>query len=248
MSSSKENIVRNLVNLGFSDEYICKNYSLTNQINIDELFSIKQNIFKTSYSADNICLLKNDQNNERKREIQEYEDLYEDVSFNVNLNYNYQEDVIDSNKEINMNIKSNSNSELILKEDLVDLDSKYITNNFDENQIKSIRKLQLLTNRISSEVKKENLNDGNIDEKEKYVLKKYKSNLKKKKWDLYVRNSNLINFNNEYKFYHQCNFPSCKRTFSTSGWLKKHLDEHLENEVYKDPLNEQFRQLNINIY
>lgn len=253
MASIQDSIQRKLVNLGFSDEFIHKSFPNLNESSSD-LSEIKKNAFKTSHSADNIYLEKDNEVRKRSREIREYEDIYNDISFNVNE--------IDSNYELQFKSIFNLNTNLELNEEkdntlnqIIAKESKFIETNFDSEQQKYIQKLQKLVN---SNVLNDNkftkvsssqalLNDKKHDD-EKFAIKKYNSRLKTKKWDIYVRNSNLINFNNEFKFYHQCNFPTCKRTFSTSGWLKKHLEEHLENEIYKDPLNEQFKQFNINIY
>ena len=33
---------------------------------------------------------------------------------------------------------------------------------------------------------------------------------------------------NKYRIFHRCNFPNCNRTFSSSGWLRAHFDEHFK--------------------
>ena len=44
---------------------------------------------------------------------------------------------------------------------------------------------------------------------------------------------------NKYKIKHTCCYPKCKRTFTASGWLKAHLDEHFK-ELCKCDFNVQF--------
>ncbi len=248
MASIQDSIQRRLVNLGFSDEFIHKSFPKSNESSSD-LSEIKKNAFKTSYSADNIYLEKDNEFNKRSREIREYEDIYNDVSFNINeidSNYEFQYKSIFN---LNTNLELNEEKDTSINQNFLK-EYKFIKSTFDPEQQKYIQKLQKLVNGnvlTGNKFTEVSSNDKNQND-EKYAIKKYNSRLKTKKWDIYVRNSNLINFNNEFKFYHQCNFPTCKRTFSTSGWLKKHLEEHLENEIYKDPLNEQFKQFNINIY
>ena len=62
----------------------------------------------------------------------------------------------------------------------------------------------------------------------KYVVKAYKSKLKKKYRHLYEINSIELENKNKFKFYHKCCYPGCNRTFSSSGWLKAHLKNHLK--------------------
>ena len=47
---------------------------------------------------------------------------------------------------------------------------------------------------------------------------------------------------NKYKIIHSCCYPKCKRTFTSSGWFKAHLDEHLK-ELCKCDFNVQFNNL-----
>ena len=73
--------------------------------------------------------------------------------------------------------------------------------------------------------------DKNNSEKIKnnnYLIKAYKSKLKKKYSKLYELNSINLEEKNKYKLFHKCCYPGCERTFSSSGWLKAHLDQHLK--------------------
>lgn len=71
------------------------------------------------------------------------------------------------------------------------------------------------------------------------IIKAYRSKLKSKNWNTYLKNSFETNIKNKFKFYHKCNFPGCNRTFSSSGWLKTHLEEHME-EIKNDEFNIEF--------
>ena len=61
-----------------------------------------------------------------------------------------------------------------------------------------------------------------------YIIKAYKSKLKKKYENLYEKNSIDLENKNKSKLYHKCCYPGCNRTFSSSGWLKSHLQFHLK--------------------
>jgi hypothetical protein len=99
-----------------------------------------------------------------------------------------------------------------------------------EAYISSILKLENLTSNINSEI----IDSGKI-------IKAYKSKLKSKNWNSYLINSRLTEMKNKYKFYHKCNFPSCNRTFSSSGWLKTHIEEHMM-EIHSDEFNKDFEK------
>ena len=74
-------------------------------------------------------------------------------------------------------------------------------------------------------------NKNNIDtinQNNDYMVKAYKSKLKKKFRNLYEFNSVLLENRNKYKLYHKCCYPGCNRTFSSSGWLRAHLKYHLK--------------------
>ena len=81
--------------------------------------------------------------------------------------------------------------------------------------------------------------------------------LKKKYSKLYEINSIELKEKNKYKIYHKCCYPGCSRTFSSSGWLKAHLKDHLKqihNSKYcklfeKFILNEKIKSIkNNNFY
>ena len=94
-------------------------------------------------------------------------------------------------------------------------------------------------------------------QKNKYIINAYKSKLKKKYSKLYEINSIELKEKNKYKIYHKCCYPGCSRTFSSSGWLKAHLKDHLKqihNSKYcklfeKFILNEKIKSIkNNNFY
>ena len=61
-----------------------------------------------------------------------------------------------------------------------------------------------------------------------FLINAYKSKHKKKYSKLYEINSIILEEKNKNKLYHKCCYPGCNRTFSSSGWLKAHLKEHLK--------------------
>ena len=64
---------------------------------------------------------------------------------------------------------------------------------------------------------------------EKQVIKAYMSKHKSKFYRIYQNNSVETVQSNKYKMFHKCNYPNCGRTFSSSGWLRAHFDEHLKD-------------------
>lgn len=60
------------------------------------------------------------------------------------------------------------------------------------------------------------------------VIKAYRSKLKTKFYKIYEENSINYQENVKYKLFHKCSFPHCGRTFSSSGWLRAHFNEHLK--------------------
>jgi hypothetical protein len=72
----------------------------------------------------------------------------------------------------------------------------------------------------------EEMNQSN--EKRK-VIKAYKSKLKSKFYRIYESNSKDYLEKVKYKLFHKCCFPNCGRTFSSSGWLKAHFEEHIKD-------------------
>ena len=75
---------------------------------------------------------------------------------------------------------------------------------------------------------KNNKKNSEIIKNNNYLIKAYKSKLKKKYNKLYEKNSINLEEKNKFKLFHKCCYPGCNRTFSSSGWLKAHLDKHLK--------------------
>ncbi len=63
------------------------------------------------------------------------------------------------------------------------------------------------------------------------IIKAYRSKHKSKNLRLYEINSINAKEKNKHKLFHKCVYPGCNRTFSSSGWLKAHFKEHL-NQVH----------------
>ena len=80
--------------------------------------------------------------------------------------------------------------------------------------------LDKINKKSCEKIKKNNNNN--------YLIKAYRSKLKKKYSRLYEINSINLEEKNKFKLFHKCCYPGCNRTFSSSGWLKAHLDKHLK--------------------
>ena len=91
----------------------------------------------------------------------------------------------------------------------------------------SINNFSSYTTIPSQDCLSKNLFDINF-QKGVYAVKAYKSKHKKKYSKLYEANSVILEEKNRYKLYHRCCYPCCNRTFSSSGWLKAHLKDHLK--------------------
>ena len=67
---------------------------------------------------------------------------------------------------------------------------------------------------------------------------------------LYEINSINLQEKNKFKLFHKCCYPGCTRTFSSSGWLRSHLNKHLKQlhnskycKLFKNYLlNEQYEE------
>ena len=97
------------------------------------------------------------------------------------------------------------------------------------NSNKSLCDFSAFTTIPSQEcLEKKNKNNSEIIKNNNYLIKAYKSKLKKKYSKLYEINSINLEEKNKFKLFHKCCYPGCERTFSSSGWLKAHLDKHLK--------------------
>ncbi len=116
-----------------------------------------------------------------------------------------------------------------------------------DHQEKEISNLNLFKNCAESQMKKLNLIVSDIQEnKEEIVMvKAYKSKLKSKFYQIYKNNSKEYDEKIKYKLFHKCNYPSCGRTFASSGWLRSHFQEHLE-QFKKNKFNIMFENFIVN--
>ena len=72
----------------------------------------------------------------------------------------------------------------------------------------------------------QNINNGYINSNS--LINSYKSKNDSKFFQIHDINSKKIQGKFKYKLFHKWCFPGCNRTFSSSGWLKAHLKEHLK--------------------
>ena len=146
-------------------------------------------------------------NNENKF-INKYED---DNNNNNNIN-NFNSFKLNLNEIIGNNNINNSNN--------INTNNICINNNFDNNLFNNNNNIN---NNFFNIIDNNNNNNNN-----KNIIKAYKSKHKIKYSKIYEKNSELNKQQNKYKMFHKCNFPNCGRTFSSSGWLKSHFNEHLK--------------------
>ena len=109
-----------------------------------------------------------------------------------------------------------------------------IFSNFSQNQIMNLNKI---------------IEEMNKSYENRKVIKAYKSKLKSKFFKIYEINSKDYLEKVKYKLFHKCCFPNCGRTFSSSGWLRAHFEEH-KNELKNNTFNilfEKFIRNNKNI-
>ena len=73
------------------------------------------------------------------------------------------------------------------------------------------------------------------------IINSYKSKNDSKFYKIDDVNSIKIQGKFKYKLFHKCCFPGCNRTFSSSGWLKAHLKEHLK-QIENNWFNKAFKK------
>ena len=103
----------------------------------------------------------------------------------------------------------------------------YRCNNSSNNSLYDISAFTTMPSQECLE-KSNKKNCEKIKKNNNYLFKAYKSKLKKKYSKLYEKNSINLQERNKFKLFHKCCYPGCTRTFSSSGWLKSHLNEHLK--------------------
>lgn len=254
-----------LLNLGFNERFLNLNLQdsyiresedllytkpLQNNKNVDKndktnniVKFIKKDRFRKVYSGDNIHSLDHDHCESllKKRTPNEYEDLYKETE-DDHANHKLIEPALLHIAPIKSNLivheDTNLSDDFDYTEDINRCNSrkesrdlskamKYLPD-LDETKIK---RLQELTDNINDEV-----------ENSKVIIKAYQSKLKQKNLSLYIKNSKDTEKQNQLKIYHKCNFPDCGRTFSSSGWLKSHLEDHM-NEIKSHQFNKDFEKI-----
>ena len=254
------NYQRNIIKNVMSNQSLLSNKSLLPLIIKDEIRKV--------YSENNIERLDIINLNLNKK-AKEYEELYDceylnsknDFNFPTIYNNNYNSNLI-INKNTNLSeildskipaaspiccFNSNNNSFKCKKTascgNLLNNSDKTTGNlSFyeEENSSSSLEKRRNIISSEDIEALRKIVNNLNKDLNEnKYSIKAYNSKLKQKNLSVYINNSKLTEKANELKKYHQCNFPDCRRTFSSAGWLKSHLDEHMI-EIQENDYNREF--------
>ena len=116
-------------------------------------------------------------------------------------------------------------------------------NSFINNSYNSLCDFSAFTTIPSQEyLDKNNKKSCEIIKNNNYLIKAYKSKLKKKYSRLYEINSINLEEKNKFKLFHKCCYPGCERTFSSSGWLKAHLDKHL-NKIHNGKYSKLFETI-----
>ena len=132
----------------------------------------------------------------------------------------YQQQEEDNWSELNKIDNINSKEKIIKKSNSIFSPIPFKDNNsvifstYSQSQIVNLTKII------------EEMNQSNENRK---VIKAYKSKLKSKFYRIYETNSKDYLEKVKYKLFHKCCFPHCGRTFSSSGWLKAHFEEHMKD-------------------
>ena len=132
----------------------------------------------------------------------------------------YQQQEEDNWSELNKIDNINSKEKIIKKSNSIFSPFSFKDNNsvifstYSQSQIVNLTKII------------EEMNQSNENRK---VIKAYKSKLKSKFYRIYETNSKDYLEKVKYKLFHKCCFPHCGRTFSSSGWLKAHFEEHIKD-------------------
>ena len=205
------------------------NSSINNNINNNNKTNYKSafRIFSVSTAETSMLSQKSLSKIPNKNEMldlyQEDEAEYIPLDNNENKFINkYEDDNNNNNNNINNfnSFKLNLN-EIIGNNNINNINNNCINNNnnFDNN---------LFNNNNNNFFNIIDNNNNNINNNNKNIIKAYKSKHKIKYSKIYEKNSELNKQQNKYKMFHKSNFPNCGRTFSSSGWLKSHFNEHLK--------------------
>ena len=194
-----------------------------------EVYIIEKNPMRKISSANAVLELPiEEQINQKKIYEAEDKELY---------NQQEEENWSDFNNDtLKLYYNQNSNSNL---SNIIDYNYNFDNNinifsNYSQNQINSLNEII------------QGMNQSNENKK---VIKAYKSKLKSKFFKIYEINSKDYLEKVKYKLFHKCCFPNCGRTFSSSGWLRAHFEEH-KNELKNNTFNilfEKFIRNNKNI-
>jgi hypothetical protein len=180
----------------------------------EEIYIIEKNPMRKIFSANAVLNIPIEEQIEKKK-IYDAEDkeLYnqqeEDYCFDLNKNDNLS---LNFGEKITLNDNNNqyySNSIFFPFNT-----ENNIFSNFSQNQIMNLNKI---------------IEEMNKSYENRKVIKAYKSKLKSKFYKIYEFNSKDYLEKVKYKLFHKCCFPNCGRTFSSSGWLKAHFEEHIKD-------------------
>ena len=180
----------------------------------EEIYIIEKNPMRKIFSANAVLNIPIEEQIEKKK-IYDAEDkeLYnqqeEDYCFDLNKNDNL---LLNFGEKIILNDNNNqyySNSIFFPFNN-----ENNIFSNFSQNQIMNLNKI---------------IEEMNKSYENRKVIKAYKSKLKSKFYKIYEFNSKDYLEKVKYKLFHKCCFPNCGRTFSSSGWLKAHFEEHIKD-------------------
>lgn len=173
--------------------------------------------------------------NNYERQCREAEDAecYEDDIYRsdqiIPINQEACYDITFIPKETNF---TESNEEMALTNTNINVDNNNIQSNFNfeifkDNSLSQFEKLESIVKQIINYKK---ANSG---------IKAYKSKLKSRFYKIYEQNSLMMKEKSKFKIFHKCSFLGCQRTFSTSGWLKAHFNEHMK-ELQENEFNKLF--------
>jgi len=226
-----ENFFESLKLFNLSEKNLI-NSSINNNINNNNKTNYKSafRIFSVSTAETSMLSQKSLSKIPNKNEMldlyQEDEAEYIPLDNNENKFINKYEDDNNNNNNINNfnSFKLNLN-EIIGNNNINNINNNCINNNnnFDNNLFNNNNNIN--NNNFFNIIDNNNNNNNNNN---KNIIKAYKSKHKIKYSKIYEKNSELNKQQNKYKMFHKCNFPNCGRTFSSSGWLKSHFNEHLK--------------------
>lgn len=248
-----------LINLGFSEGFLRQNLSdYEKELNsvrlyrdkrlsqkVQKICFINKDNLKRVYSGNDIHIIEYDETMQKSFELkkqrfsQDFEDLYEEVEcdFPVELESNRVVNEGNSSKSVMIYEETNISEDIEIpsnflgkKRSFCSYDKTNINSNLAGVDLEKLEKLKRLSHNVNCDIKDSKL-----------IVKAYTSKMKQKHMDSYIENSKETEKINEMKLYHKCNFPECSRTFSSSGWLKSHLDDHMK-EIQLHDFNTEFEQ------